>query len=208
MRLKILAMIIVGLFVIVSGCNADSSIERSSGKDDHLSVNYPPKSALQYPEDQVIRKEFKVTTQWQLFSFEEPLQINRRGLMGLHLAVDQALYISTMDNHPLNPECNDPECSINIACLRRLSDGVIIRPEAILIGNNGVEIKVRPSGHLYPYFDKHIMTMALRTFKEVNSPPPPFPKGINSITAMRIRSTEPFLVRYIYWNVDRYPFYD
>ena len=121
------------------------------------------------------------------------------------MAVDQEPYISTMDDHPLNPECNTPDCVVNAFCLRRLSDGVLIRPEAILIGDNGVEIRVRPDGHLYPYFDKHIMTIALRTFKDADSPPPEFPVGIKAFTAMRIRSTAPFLVRYLYWNVDRHP---
>jgi hypothetical protein len=125
--------------------------------------------------------------------------------MGLHLVVDQTSYISTLDDHPLNPECNEPECFINAACLRRLSDGALVRPEAVLVGDNGEEVKVRPAGHLYPSFDKHVMTVILRTFKDVNSPSPPFPKGIKAFTAMRIRSTTPFLVRYLWWKVDHHP---
>ncbi len=131
--------------------------------------------------------------------------INREGLQGLHLAVNKHPYISTMHDHPLNPECNRPECAINAFCLRCLSDGALIRPETILVGDNGVEVKVRPAGHLYPYFDKTIRTLVLRTFKDVNSPAPPFPADIKGFTAMRIRSTEPSLVRYLYWNVDRHP---
>jgi hypothetical protein len=208
MRLRILVMVFLGLFVIVSGCSADGSDEHFSVYNTHRSVNYPPKSALEYPEDQVIIKEFEVTTQWQTITFEKPLRINRHGLMGLHLAVDQAPYISTTDDDPRNLDCSDAEYQKNAFSLRRRSDGVLVRPEAILIGDNGVEVKVRPTGHLYPYSDKSIMTMALRRFKDINSPPPPFPKGIKAITAMRIRSTEPFLVRYLYWNVDRYPFYE
>jgi hypothetical protein len=209
MRMKILIIVLLGSFIAAFGCNAGQSADQNAANGSrNRHITYPPKSALEYPQDQVVKKEFEVTTRWQTITFEKPLQINRHGLMGLHLAVDQAPYISTMDDHPLNPECNEPECAINVACLRRLSDGVIIRPEAVLIGDNGVEVKVRPTGHLYPYSDKSIMTIALGICEDVNAPPPPFPKGIKSITAMRIRSTEPFLVRYLYWNVDRYPFYD
>jgi hypothetical protein len=64
---------------------------------------------------------------------------------------------------------------------------------------------VRPDGHLYPYCDIHVMTIALGTYKDVNSPPPDFPESIKAFTAMRIRSTEPFLVRYLWWKVDQHP---
>ena len=153
----------------------------------------------------MIKKELRVTTQWQTVTFEKPLQINRRGTMGLHLVVDQAPYISTMDDSPLNPECNKPECYKNAYSLRRLSDGALIRPEAVIVGDNGVEVTIRPEGHLYPYFDKHVMTVILATFKDVNSPSPPFPDGIKTFTSMRIRSTTPFLVRYLWWKVDNHP---
>jgi hypothetical protein len=209
MLMKIFTILLLGWFSVAFGCNAGQSADQHAPKgNSSRHITYPPKSALEYPQDQIVKKEFEVTTQWQTIRFEKPLKINRKGLMGLHLAVDRAPYISTMDDHPLNPECNEPECAINAACLRRLSDGVIIRPEAILIGDNGVEVKVRPTGHLYPYSDNSIMTMALGICDDTNSSSPPFPRGIKAITAMRIRSTEPFLVRYLYWNVDRYPYYD
>jgi hypothetical protein len=209
MRIKTLIIVLLGSFIAAFGCNAGQPADQITANGYHSRhITYPPQSALEYPQDQVVKKEFEITTQWQTITFEKPLQINRHGLMGLHLAVDQAPYISTTDDDPRNLDCSDAEYQKNAFSLRRRSDGVLVRPEAILVGDNGVEVKVRPDGHLYPYSDKSIMTMALRTFKDVNSPSPPFPKGIKSITAMRIRSTAPFLVRYIYWNVDRYPFYD
>ena len=212
MQFKTLTAVLLALLFICFGCHAGEiaapPTDHASGAKGRHPVIYPPKSSLQFPEDQVIKKEFEVTTQWQTIIFQKPLRINRQGLMGLHLAVDQEPYISTMDDHPLNPECITPDCVINAFCLRRLSDGVLIRPEAFLIGDNGVEVKVRPLGHLYPYFDRHVMTITLRTFKDADSPSPPFPNGIHAFTAMRIRSTEPFLVRYLWWSVDEHPFYE
>lgn len=208
MRLKILFMVLIGFFAAAVGCNAEHVSEHSTDKTDRRSVNYPPESALQYPEDQVVKKEFEVTTQWQTITFEKPLKINRKGLMGLHLVVDQAPYISTTGDDPRNLDCSDAEYQKNAFSLRRRSDGVLVRPEVSLIGDNGIETEVRPLGHLYPYFDKSIITIALRTFKDMDSPSPPFPKNIKAFTAIRIRSTEPFLVRYMWWSVDRYPFYD
>ncbi|MEJ2661244.1 MAG: hypothetical protein P8Z73_11055 [Desulfobacteraceae bacterium] len=206
MRLKILAAVFIGTLALAAGCPAQQGPGRPEGPAGSLRpVIYPPENLNKFPQEQVIKKELRVTTKWQTIAFEKPLQINRRGTMGLHLVVDQAPYISTMDDSPLNPECNKPECAIDAFCLRRLNDGALVRPQAVLVGDNGEEVKVRPTGHLYPIFDQHVITMALRTFKDVDSPPPAFPAGIKTITAMRIRSTTPFLVRYLWWSVDSHP---
>jgi hypothetical protein len=176
MPLKMLAAVLAVLLLMVLGCRGGQVMaptpDQTSGANGRYPLVYPPQSSLQFPEEQVVKKEIQVTTQWQTIAFEPPLKINRQGLMGLHLVVDKEPYISTMDIHPLNPECNTPDCFIDAACLRRLSDGAIIRPEAVLVGDNGVEVSVRPLGHLNPYFDTHVMTMALNTFKDVDSPPP------------------------------------
>jgi hypothetical protein len=203
--LKMFAFYLVCLSVLFAGCRADPVPDTRTGDPAGQAIIYPSGGAIMFPEEQVIRKKIEVTTQWQTIVFEKPLKINRDGLMGLHLAVIKHPYISTMDRHPLNPVCNEPECAINAACLRRLSDGALVRPEAILVGDNGVDVGVRPNGHLNPFFDKNIITIALRTFKDVYSPSPPFPEGIKAFTAMRIRSTEPFTVQYVWWSVDRHP---
>lgn len=198
----------VGLWAISSTCQAQQWTESPAGNCSRQSLDDDEKSTLQFPEEQIIRKEFEVTDQWQTITFEKPLQIKRNGIMGLHLAVDKQLYITTMLDHPLNPKSNKRGCTVNDFCLRRLSDGVLIKPEVFLIGDNGAKVRISPAGHLYPNFDKGIITIALRTFKDSNSPPPPFPMGIRAFKAMRIRSSEPFLVKYLYWNVDQYPFND
>jgi len=209
MPFKMLTAVWAVLLLTAFGCHAGQMdagpADQASGSKGRYPVIYPSGRAIKFPEDQVIKKEVQVTPQWQTIAFEKPLQINRQGIMGLHLVVDQEPYISTMDTHPLNPECNTQECAINAFCLRRLSNGAVVRPEAFLIGDNGVEVSVRPTGHLYPYCDKHVMTMALTTFKDTNSPIPDFPESIKTFTALRIRSTEPFVVRYLWWKVDVHP---
>jgi hypothetical protein len=206
MRLKILATVFIVLMAMATGCAAQQDSGKQSGSGEGMRpVIYPPEGLNKFPQEQVIKKELQVTTQWQTVTFAKPLQINRRGTMGLHLVVDQAPYISTMDNHPLNPECNKPGCYKDAYSLRRLSDGALVRPEVMLVGDNGIKVKVRPEGNLYPSFDKHVMTVILGTFKDVNSPSPPFPESIKSFTAMRIRSNTPFLVRYLWWSVDHHP---
>lgn len=201
MRDKIHIVVFMAFWVLTTACHADHLADQTADHSGNRPVNYPEGRAIKFSEEQVIKKEFQVTTQWQTITFEKPLRINRQGLMGLHLAVNQQPYISTIDIHPLNDRSNIE----NAYSLRRLSDGVLVKPEAVLIGDNGIEVRVRPVGHLYPYFDKYIMTVVLGTFKDANSPPPPFPEGIRGFTAMRIRSTEPFLVRYLWWCVDRHP---
>lgn len=180
MQSKILKTFFLGLFLLIFGCRMGYWADETSNPPDHRIVNYPSKSALKFPEEQIIKEQFEVTTKWQTISFEKPLKINRDGLMGFHLVVDQEPYISTMDEHPLNPECNEAGCEINAFCLRRFSAGTIVRPEVVLIGDNGEEVKVQPDGHLNPYSDKSIMTIALRTFKDVNSPPT-ISEGNNSL---------------------------
>lgn len=59
--------------------------------------------------------------------------------------------------HKVYNKCNKPGCYKIAACLRRLSDGALVRPEAVLVGDNGVEVSVRPEGHLYPLFDRHVI---------------------------------------------------
>jgi hypothetical protein len=209
MPLKIIIAFLTATLALDAGCQAQQGPGGPKGPGENLRpVIYPPESFNKFPEEQVIKKELQVTTQWQTLTFEKPLQINRRGLMGLHLVVDQAPYISTADDDPRNLDCSDAEYQLNAFSLRRRSDWALIRPEAVLVGDNGKEVKVRPEGHLYPSFDQHVMTVILRTFKDVNSPSPPFPKGIKAFTAMRIRSTELFLARYLWWSVDRYPYFD
>jgi hypothetical protein len=206
MQLKLLATVFIGILALAAGCAAQDVSGKPGGSIEDLgSVIHPPDGLNKFPEDQVIKKELQVTMQWQTVTFKKPLQINRRGTMGLHLVVDQAPYISTLDDHSLNPECNKPGCYKNAYSLRRLSDGALVRPEAVLVGDNGVEVTVRPEGHLYPSFDKDVMTVILATFKDVNSPSPPFPEGIQTFTEMRIRSTTPFPVRYLWWKVDHHP---
>lgn len=195
----------MGLCAISSTCHAQQWIEFPADNSSSPSIKNPSKSTRQFPEEQVIKKELEVTTQWQTITFKKPLRINRKGLMGLHLAVDKRLYIPSIVDHPLNPKCNKPKCAANAFCLRRLSDGVLIRPDVVLIADNGVEIVVKSAGHLYPFFDRNVITMALRASNGAKSSPR-FPEGIRTFNALRIRSTEPFVVRYLYWIVDRYPF--
>jgi hypothetical protein len=209
MRPKMHAAFLTVLLLITLGCRGGQvdtpAPDPASGAKGRYPVIYPTGRTIKFSEEQVIKKEIQVTTQWQTITFEKPLKINRQGLMGLHLVVDQEPYMSTTDDDPRNLDCSDAEYQKNAFSLRRLSDWAIVRPEAVLVGDNGVEVSVRPDGHLYPYFDQHVMTIALRTFKDADSPSPPFPVVIQAFTALRIRGTEPFVVRYLWWSVDQHP---
>jgi hypothetical protein len=206
MQLKIIITFLVAALALTAGCAAQQNSDKQGGSSEGLRpVIYPLEDLNKFPQEQVIKKELQVTKQWRTVFFEKPLKINRRGLMGLHLVVDQAPYISTTDDNPRNFDCSDAEYQLNAFSLRRRSDWALVRPEAVLVGDKGEEVRIRPGGHLYPFFDHHVMTMALRTFQDVNSSPPPFPADIRTFTAMRIRSTTPFLVRYVWWKVDSHP---
>ena len=103
MPFKVIIAFLAATLALAAGCTAQKDTgEQEVPAGSLRPVIYPPESLNKFPEEQVIKKELQVTTQWQTVTFEKPLQINRRGSMGLHLVVDQAPYISTMDDHPFN----------------------------------------------------------------------------------------------------------
>lgn len=204
MQLKItIIVLMIGLWTPSSICHARQRAANPENGDFRGSIDYSPDTAGRHPEGRIIKKALDVTTRWQTITLEKPLQINRTELMCLHLAVDNALYISTMVDHSVNPASKNADCAAEAFCLRRLSDGVLIRPEVILVADNDVEVKLRPAGNLYPFFDRHVITVAMRVFDHTNAFPAHLPKGIETFKAMRIRSSEPFRIRYLYWNMDR-----
>jgi hypothetical protein len=203
MRVKNLAIVLL-LLALAAGCSRDPAPDTRTSRPDDPAVIYPSGCAIKFPEDRVIKKRVQVTPRWQTIVFGKPLKINREGLQHMHLAVIKHPYISTMDDHPLNPECNAPECAVDAFSLRRLSDGALVRPEVFLVGDNGEQVKIRPVGHLNPFFDRNIITIELGTYAR-NDYPPPFPEDIKAFTSMRIRATEPFVAQYLWWSVDRHP---
>ena len=90
MPLKIIIVVLAAITVLAAGCAAQQDYSELGGSGEGLRpVIYPPEGLNKFPQEQVIKKELQVTTRWPTVTFEKPLQINRRGTMGMHLVVDQ-----------------------------------------------------------------------------------------------------------------------
>ena len=207
MPLKIIIAFLAATLALAAACTAQKDPGEPEVPAESLRpVIYPPEDLLEFPQDQMIKKALQVTTQWQTVTFEKPLEINRgEGRMGLQLVVDLASYIPPLVDHPLNSKCYTIECIRNSYGLRRLSDGTLIKIEAVLVGDKGEQIRIQPIGYLYPYFDPSVMFVILGYTKKANLSYLPFPEGIQTFTHMRIHSTEPFFVRYLWWSVYDHP---
>ena len=149
-----------------------------------------------FPEDRRIGGPFQITTDWQTIRFDPPLRINREGLQVLHFVVDQELY------DPNN--MYDIEDTTNHFSLRR-TDDVLVRPEVVLIGDNNQEVVVSPISNIRLFSGG--LTIGFSTYIDHFTPSPPFPEGISTFQAMRVRSNEPFEAQYLYWRMNYHPDY-
>jgi hypothetical protein len=97
MPLKVLIIVLTATLSLLTATLALSAgciVQQESGKqggsgEGMRPMIYPSEGLNKFPQDQMIKKELQVTTRWPTVTFEKPLQINRRGTMGMHLVVDQ-----------------------------------------------------------------------------------------------------------------------
>lgn len=144
-----------------------------------------------FPENQRIDGPLEVGRDWQAIEFSPPLVVNRNGLQGLHFVVDEKLY---------RPNSHyDIDDYANQSNLRR-NDGVLIKPEVILIGENGEEFVPMAVSNTHLYAGG--LTIGFGTFGGQFSPAPVYPEGIQEFKAMRIRSNVPFTAHYLEWRMD------
>ncbi|MCH8497797.1 MAG: hypothetical protein LAT63_04940 [Marinobacter sp.] len=149
-----------------------------------------------FPQDQSVEGPFAIAAPWQVIEFEQPLQINASGTHGLHLLVDGARYAS---NGMIDPSADAEHQTV----LLRLSDNTLVRPEVILIADNGEEVALSPTSNLWPITGG--VTVGFSLDAGVFEPAPSFPDTIQEFTALRIRSDETIDVHYILWRVDHHP---
>lgn len=146
-----------------------------------------------FPEDQTIDGPFHIDSEWHVIQLDAPLKVNREGLQRLHLVVDRDLY---------DPNNNFDDDLPDLFNLRR-SDGVLVKPEVVLIGDEGQEVSLRARANTYLYSGG--VTVGLSTYKDHYSQAPPFPESIRFFRAIRIRSNEPLVAEQLQWRVDRHP---
>lgn len=169
--LLLLGLTLLGLTLQLLGCGAGT----------------PPG----FPEDQLIHRRLEIGTAWQTIEFSRPLLLNRKGLQHLHLVVDHTLYLP-------NSHYNIKDLP-NQSNLRR-NDGVLVKPEIILIGDNNEEFAPFAVSNTHLYAGG--LTIGFGTYDGHYAPAPPWPEGIRAFKAMRIRSNEPFTVHYLEWRMD------
>ena len=153
-----------------------------------------------WPEDQddVANGPVEVTNEWQVLCFREPLQISEEAAQQLRLALDGKRFEPN-----LRYDQDDYANQFN----PRRDDGVLIRPEILLVGDTGEEVRVYGmtslgvrDGSLVLGFGPHD-----GNFDDFVSPLPEIPDDIEQFEALRIRSNEPFTIEALHWSVDRHP---
>jgi len=147
-----------------------------------------------FPEDQRIEGPFQITTEWQTIHFDRPLVINREGFQGLHFAVDSNLYDANSNY--------DLEDMPNQANLHR-TDGVVVKPEVVLIGDNGEEVRVQARSNIFLYAGG--MTVGFGPHIDNFTPPPHYPESIHAFRAVRVRGNHPFVANHLQWLMDSHP---
>ncbi|MCH8504962.1 MAG: hypothetical protein LAT50_11640 [Ectothiorhodospiraceae bacterium] len=147
-----------------------------------------------FPEDQRMEGPFEITGEWQRIEFDRPLRINREGSQGFHFEVDETRY---------RPNRHfDVEDRPNQANLRR-NDGVLVKPEVVLIGDNGERVELRAVMNIHLYAGG--LTVGFAMYEDHFSPSPPFPDRITAFRAVEVRSNEPFTAEYFRWRMDNHP---
>ncbi|MBI3897374.1 MAG: hypothetical protein HY308_03650 [Gammaproteobacteria bacterium] len=150
----------------------------------------------QFPEDQHVVGPFNITSEWQTITFSKPLAINREGSQSFNFVVDRDRYVP-------NSEYQIEDIP-NQANLRR-RDGVLVKPEVVLIGDNGQEVLVTAVSNTW--LNVGGLTIGFSMLINPDTPSPPFPEAISAFRAVRVRSNEPFTANYLWWWVDGHPDY-
>ena len=149
-----------------------------------------------FPEDQRLDGPISIGPEWQTITFKAPLKVNREAVQQIEIVVDSNLFKSNF--------AYEDEDRYKMFHLRR-NDGVVIKPEAILIGDNGQKIPLVPDSTTALYSGG--VTAGLSMFEGWDSPPPPFPEEIQHFTAVQLRTNETIPVEQLRWWVTYHPDY-
>ena len=149
-----------------------------------------------FPEDQYLDGPIEIGPEWQTITFEAPMEVNREAVQQLEIVVDTNRFDSNFDY--------EDEDRYKMFHLRR-NDGVVIKPEAILIGDKGQEIPLVATSTTELYSGG--VTAGLRMFIDWTKTIPPFPEGIRRFTAVQLRTNETIPVEQLRWWVVYHPDY-
>ncbi len=151
-----------------------------------------------FPENRKIPGPIEIGRAWKVIEVDEPLEINREGLQGLHIVVDPENFSSNSDHS--DELSNDSEHLFDL----RNSDNELIVPEVVMVASDGTEVRLGSTSNIYLYEGGLTVGMGMVP-ESIYKPSPPFPEGVNSFKSFRIRSDAPFTAEYLWWLVQRHP---
>ncbi|UDL05932.1 hypothetical protein [Marinobacter sp. CA1] len=175
--MRLLLIAIVAICISLQGCGAQND----------------------FPENQKIPGPIEASPEWQVIELDQPLRINREAFQqGLHIVVDPEEFSSNSAHE--DALSNDPEHFFDL----RNAENELVVPEVVLVAENGSEIRVVSRSNIRLYEGGLTVGMRMAPDK-VHAPSPPFPEGVEGVSAFRIRSNIPFTVDYFWWLVERHP---
>lgn len=147
--------------------------------------------------NQNISGPIELTGEWLHVTPDRPLTIEREGVQELHLAFDGDSY--ELNYFHIEGETDDPRVLFAL----RGQEGQLVRPEVVLIADDGTELALTPVSHHAPPAGG--VTIGFGMFDGMLAPPPPFPEAYGSYVSFKVRSDQPVSVEYFRWLVSYHP---
>lgn len=151
-----------------------------------------------FPEDRKIAGPIEVGREWKVIEVDQPLEINREGLQGLHIVVDPDEFTSNSDHE--DELSNHPDHFFDL----RNHSGELVVPEVVMVAPDGTQVELGSISNIYLYEGGLTVGMGMVS-GNVYKPSPLFPEGIASFSSFRVRSNVPFTAKYLWWMVERHP---
>ncbi|MFC4259146.1 hypothetical protein ACFOZ5_08910 [Marinobacter lacisalsi] len=174
--MRLLSIVILAIGINIQGCEAKNN----------------------FPENQKIPGPIEIGSQWQVIELDEPLQINREGVQGLHIVVDPDEFSSNFTYG--DDLSNDLDHYFDL----RNESGELVAPEVVIVAQDGTEIELSPISNIGLDEGGLTVGMGLRA-GDIREPSPPFPEGVKSFTSFRVKSDVPFTAEYLWWLVEHHP---
>jgi len=153
-----------------------------------------------FPEDRWIDGPWPVSDEWKTISFSEPLLINEKGWQNLYLIVDgerfKRRHINTMQEMT-------PEELAREYLLEHRREGWLLEPEVLAVSQDGKELLLKAGADFEPQETSAIVATGYTESGGLYEPP--WPKPMEAIKAIRVRSERPFTIQAVRWNMDSHP---
>lgn len=149
-----------------------------------------------FPDDQKIEGPWKIPNDKEkVIEFNPALETSSAGLQGLYLLVDSRKYKEGQDTEEATETYFFP---------RTKGEETLLKPEVVLIAENGDEIELSPGAYNYAR-DESLLGVGFGPSPKKGEIATSFSDHADSYIAVRIRSNRPFSLKKLQWKMDKHP---